>query len=467
MVFSSVTFLFYFLPAVLIIYFAVRKELKNIVLLLASLLFYTWGEGMFVLVLILDILLNYLMALFIDRSRNDKSRKLILSLAVILNLGLLFYYKYIDLAADVLNKALRILHKQEIPLLNVALPIGLSFFIFQGMSYVIDVYRKDVPVQKNPLNIALYIAMFPQLIAGPIVRYNDIYKSIAHRTVTREGLYTGTKRFITGLGKKVMIADILAVSADKIAGLSVDQLTPSIAWTGALCYTLQIYFDFSGYSDMAIGLGKIFGFEFAENFNLPYTATSISEFWRRWHISLSSWFRDYLYIPLGGNRKGNVYVNLLIVFLCTGLWHGADYCFVFWGLWHGFFIVIERALRKKKIIPGGIAGWIYTMLVVIMGWVFFQGRGIQYIKVMLGIYSHDFKWYSLPYFIDARIIFTAVAGIVISGGFIRRLREYIEKTGKYKAQVRVLSEIFLAGTLFCCIYMIVSGNYSPFIYFRF
>ena len=467
MVFSSVTFLFYFLPLVLILYFAARKQIRNIILLLASLLFYMWGEGWFVIVLIVDVFLNYVFAILIDRAKKPSTEKLFLWIAVCLNLGILFYYKYIDFFIRIMNEGLGILHRESIPLLNVALPIGLSFFIFQGMSYVIDVFRKQVPVQKNPLNTALYIAMFPQLIAGPIVRYSDIYKEIDKRSTDRDKIWYGARRFIKGLGKKVIIADVLAQTADKIAVLPIDQLTPSIAWLGAICYTLQIFFDFSGYSDMAIGLGKVFGFDFSENFNLPYISTSVSEFWRRWHISLSSWFRDYLYIPLGGNRKGNVYVNLMIVFLCTGLWHGADYCFVFWGLWHGFFVVTERLLRKKNIRIKGFFGWVYTMLVVIFGWVFFQGRGFKYIKVMFGMYSKNFKWYSLPYYVDAQIIFTIIIGIILSLGLPQILRKRVNGRFSENTAISVGKDIALLGILFCCIYMIVSGNYSPFIYFRF
>ena len=467
MVFSSVTFLFYFLPIFLILYYSARKELKNIILLLASLLFYVWGEGKFVLVLIADIFINYIFASLIDKTTNRKYKKIFLGIAVSLNLILLFYYKYADFGIKILNDVGQLIQLEEIPLLNTVLPIGLSFFIFQGMSYVIDVYKNDVPIQKDPLKVALYISMFPQLIAGPIVRYSDIYKNIEKRAVDTDRIYYGTCRFISGLGKKVIIADILAITADRIFMLPIDQLTISIAWLGAVCYTLQIYFDFSGYSDMAIGLGKLLGFNFDENFNLPYISTSVSEFWRRWHISLSTWFRDYLYIPLGGNRKGNVYINLLIVFFCTGLWHGASYYFIFWGLWHGFFVVLEKILKKKGIVIQGVLGWIYTMMVVVVGWVFFHERGIKYIGAMFGLCSKEFKWYGIDYYLDAQVVFTIILGIILSSGLVQKIFNRLEEKAYRKTVVHVIRDISLAIILFCCIYMIASGNYSPFIYFRF
>jgi len=467
MVFSSVTFLFFFMPIVILVYFAARKELRNIALLFSSILFYVWGEGWFVLVLLANVAVNYLSAILINGIKSKNIRRFLLVFTVIFNLWILFYYKYSDFAINIFNGFARIFHKQEIPLLNVALPIGLSFFTFQGLSYVIDVYRKDVPVQKDPLKVALYISMFPQLVAGPIVRYSDICKDLDYRTTDVDKIYSGSQRFIAGLGKKVILADVLAATSDKIFALPVDQLTPSIAWLGAISYTLQIYFDFSGYSDMAIGLGRIFGFEFCENFNLPYISTSISEFWRRWHISLSSWFRDYLYIPLGGNRKGNVYFNLFIVFFCTGLWHGASYYFIVWGLWHGFFVVTERVLRKRGIEIHGIIGWIYTMMVVVVGWVFFHERGFKFISAMFGIYSKSFKWYGFAYYVDARLIFTIITGIIISSGVIHKLKTLIEESISNRNIVTVMRNVVLVCILFCCIFMIASGNYSPFIYFRF
>ncbi len=373
MVFSSVIFLFYFLPIVLISYFAVKKELRNALLLAASLFFYAWGEPAFVFVLILSVAVNYVAGIGISYFKKKGSRlsaKGFLCFAAAVNLGILFYYKYVNFFIDNLNRVSDYtgmgIHLHEV---STALPVGLSFFTFQGLSYVIDVYRGTVPVQKNPLHIALYISMFPQLIAGPIVRYEDIYKNISSRSISLDDVEDGIRRFITGLAKKVIIADTMALTADAVFAEGLEQLTPSLAWLGAVCYTFQIYFDFSGYSDMAIGLGRILGFHFMENFNMPYISKSVTEFWRRWHISLSSWFRDYLYIPLGGSRRGNVYIHLLIVFICTGLWHGAAFTFLFWGLWNGLFLVIERMGTNRGCMlhfPKGVR-WIYTMSVVVTG----------------------------------------------------------------------------------------------------
>ena len=472
MVFSSVTFLFYFLPIVILLYFLVEKKYNNIVLLIASLIFYAWGEGLFVLVLLLDVIINYVFAFLIDRTENANTKKKYLFIAIASNLAILFYYKYIDFVISNLNSMLKVFNKKEIPLLNVVLPIGLSFFIFQGMSYVIDVYRKEVPVQKSIFKLALYISMFPQLIAGPIVRYKDVVNDIDIRKINFDEVCSGTERFIIGIAKKVMLADILAGVSDNIFEAGAHQLSPATAWLGAICYTLQIYYDFSGYSDMAIGLGKILGFHFPENFILPYTSLSVTEFWRRWHITLGSWFRDYLYIPLGGNRRGNVYINLMIVFILTGLWHGANYTFVFWGLWHGFFVVAERFFRKH--IPtlkiSGVVKYIYTMLVVIFGWIFFRstglGSGFRYIKALFGILDlDDFIFYGFSYYIDGQVILTIMVGILISTGIFKRI--YDRFICRVSRNHPVLKYTALALLLISSAAMIINGNYSPFIYFRF
>lgn len=358
--------------------------------------------------------------------------------------------------------------------LTIALPIGLSFFTFQGISYVIDVYREEVPVQKNPLYVALYISLFPQLVAGPIVRYTDIYQEIKARESSLEDIAVGARRFIIGLAKKVIIADVLASVADPIFSLPTDQLELTTAWLGAICYTYQIFFDFSGYSDMAIGIGRIFGFHFQENFNLPYISTSVREFWRRWHISLSSWFRDYLYIPLGGNRRGNTYLNLLIVFICTGLWHGAAFTFLFWGLWHGLFLIVERiGKRQGWIVPVPKAvRWLYTTLVTVLGWVLFRSNGmrraIAYFQAMVGIYPEGFRQFGLAYYLNRHILFTLIVALVVSLGLpgmvARRLENRFVAFAKYSEYLRILG---LWVLLFGSMCMIVNGNYSPFIYFRF
>src|SRR3984885_2963708 len=344
MVFCSLIFLFAFLPIVLAGYFLLRTTFtRNIFLLLASLCFYAWGEIRFVWIMLASIVANYVLAMLIEDSKTEDKKKLLLALTVAVNLGILGFFKYSGWIVQNLNNVLTSLNHAPIVFKGVALPLGISFFTFHALSYVIDVYRKQAKAQRNPVNLALYISLFPQLVAGPIIRYHDVCDQLIARTVNVDKFAEGVRRFVTGLGKKMLIANMVAGPADKIFALSATQITPELAWLGALCYTLQIYFDFSGYSDMAIGLGLMFGFRFLENFNFPYVSRSITEFWRRWHISLSTWFRDYLYIPLGGNRvpPWRVYTNLVIVFFLCGLWHGASLNFIIWGLLHGLFLALE------------------------------------------------------------------------------------------------------------------------------
>lgn len=348
MVFSSVEFLFVFLPITLAGYYLIRRDLKNVFLLLMSLLFYAIGEPKFVWIMVASIVVNYLSGLLVWKAKsfgNKPLEKFGLLISIIVNLSILFYFKYYDFAVSNING----LFGTNIALKHIALPIGISFFTFQGMSYVLDVYMNKAEVQKNPLNIALYISLFPQLVAGPIVRYSDVNNQIACRKETVEDFAEGVKRFILGFGKKVIISDTLGMVADRVFDSNnYINISVLLAWLGGISYMLQIYYDFSGYSDMAIGLGKMLGFKFNENFNYPYIASSVRDFWRRWHISLSTYFRDYVYIPLGGNRKGNVYVNLSIVFLLTGIWHGASWNFIIWGVWHGIFQLIERFIYQHK-----------------------------------------------------------------------------------------------------------------------
>ena len=346
MVFSSNVFLFYFLPIVLFVYFLLDSKFRNMWLFLASLFFYAWGEPYYVVVMLLSIIVNYVLGGASSCFTNRNIRKIILLIAVLCNLGILFYFKYLNFAIDTANKVF----KYEFIVKNIVLPIGISFYTFQGLTYVIDVYREDAKVQKSPIKLGLYIAMFPQLIAGPIVRYKDVESQLEARICEIDKCFYGIWRFVQGLAKKAIIANTVAEVADNIFSQPAGEISTAAAWLGVVCYTLQIYFDFSGYSDMAIGLGKIMGFDFVENFNYPYTSSSITEFWKRWHISLSSFFRDYVYIPLGGNRKGNVYLNLSIVFFLTGLWHGASFNFILWGIWHGFFIVLERFSKRHQFI---------------------------------------------------------------------------------------------------------------------
>jgi alginate O-acetyltransferase complex protein AlgI len=340
-VFAEPAFLFLFLPALLILYQLVPPRGRNLLLVLASLLFYAVGEWRFLPILLASVALNYWIALGIDRTRGTPAARIWLTVGVASDLALLFYFKYFGF---LLNQAsyLFIDFPTEIPV--PALPLGISFFTFHKISYKVDVYRGVCAVRRNPLDLALYILLFPQLIAGPIIRYHEIADQLLRRIVTREGFAEGVRRFVVGLGKKMLVANVVARPADAIFGLPSHELTPGLAWLGLACYTLQIYFDFSGYSDMAIGLGRMFGFRFPENFHYPYVALSITDFWRRWHLSLSRWFRDYLYIPLGGNRCSprRLYANLLTVFFLCGIWHGANWTFIAWGLFHGLFLVLER-----------------------------------------------------------------------------------------------------------------------------
>ena len=376
MLFSSIIFLSIFLPSLIILYFSVKKSFRNYILLIYSLIFYAWGEPRYLSVMLCIILINYLAAILIDKNKN---RKIILICDILLNLFVLIYFKYFNFIVININKVL----KNPLPKLNIIMPIGISFFIFQAISYVFDVYKNEVPVQKNIYKLTLYISFFPQLIAGPIVKYHEVQKEIENRNESLNNIYLGLFRFSIGLGKKVLIANTLGEVVDKIFMLDIiNTIDYKIAWIGAICYSLQLYFDFSGYSDMAIGLGKVFGFKFLENFNYPYVSKSITEFWRRWHISLGTWFKEYLYIPLGGNRKSSIrtYINLFIVFLATGIWHGAKWTFVIWGLWHGIFIIIERKIKIEKYDKKFeiFIRHIYTLFIIITGWVLFRAENMSY-----------------------------------------------------------------------------------------
>ncbi len=378
MIFSSPIFLFLFLPVVLTVDLCLRSpKVKNVWLLLMSLAFYAWGQVDFILLLLASTLVNYGLGRWLTRSENPQARKRAVVAAVIINLGLLAFFKYADFAINLLNSALHLISLGSVPAPHLTLPIGISFFTFHALSYVVDVYRRKWPAAQNPRDVALYIFFFPQLIAGPILRWSDIGPQILQRTIHRENFADGIRRFVGGLAKKVLLADSVALPADQIFSLPANELSTPVAWLGILCYTLQIYFDFSGYSDMAIGMGKMFGFTFVENFNFPYLAQSLRDFWRRWHISLSTWFRDYLYLPLGGNRgsEPQTYRNLLLVFLLCGLWHGASLTFVLWGLYHGSFLILERtrfgSFTEK--IPR-LFRHLYAIFVVMMGWVIFRAN---------------------------------------------------------------------------------------------
>lgn len=472
MVFSSVIFLFMFLPTVLVGNFLIKKQYRNYFLLIMSLGFYAFGEPKLIYVMLFSISINYFSGLLIYYGKIKSSEfieRFFIFIGVALNLYLLFYFKYFDFFVSSVNS---IFHS-DIPLKSIILPIGISFFTFQGMSYIIDLYRGKVSVQKNICYLALYVTLFPQLIAGPIVRYIDINDEIENRECTVSMFSEGISRFVVGLAKKMVIANHMALVADKVFELDPTQtLTTTVAWIGAIAYTFQIYFDFSGYSDMAIGLGKMLGFNFLENFNYPYISKSITEFWRRWHISLSSWFRDYVYIPLGGNRKGNVYFNLTCVFLVTGLWHGASFNFVVWGLWHGLFIVIEKIFKVKNInfnIPSYIK-WLYTMLVVVIGWVMFRaidlGYAVEYIKVMFGFGNHSpVVLFNIGYYLTTKIILISIISIIASMPVLSYLQSKIDRVSPIISDIS--SRLCVIALFVVSIILIMTSTYNPFIYFRF
>ncbi len=467
MVFSSMVFLWIFLPLVFVLSLVIRKtRYQNILLLIFSLIFYAWGEPSYIFLLLASVFLNWVFGLSIYRFQ--ERRKLFLVLDIIVNLGLLGYYKYANFTLNTLRHFI-----PSVPVTNIALPIGISFFTFQAMSYVIDLYRGKCDVQKNLLHMALYISFFPQLIAGPIVKYKDIEDQIGKREVTKEGIALGFRRFIYGLGKKVILSNLVGQVVDKLFGLEITQLTGGMAWCAAILYTLQIYYDFSGYSDMAIGLGHMFGFTFMENFNYPYISRSIREFWRRWHISLSSWFRDYVYIPLGGNRKGQhrTYLNLFIVFFLTGLWHGASWTFVIWGLYHGFFIIVERMGLGKLLDRSQILSRIYAVLVFVFGWVFFRAdtirQGFAVAARMAMPWRYTVTDSPLGTLMSGQAVLAAAAGI-IGCGILQMLfsRGILAKvSAKWKNSLP--EAVYLGGVLFYSILLLADNTYNPFIYFRF
>lgn len=468
MVFSSMIFLWMFLPIILFVYFISNNKFKNIILLLGSLLFYAWGEPKYIILMLISILINYILGLLIDRFNK---KKLILIIGILINLGLLGYFKYFNFGIDIVN---RVFGNGTLTSRNIILPIGISFYTFQILSYIVDLYRGEIKVQKNILNLALYVSFFPQLIAGPIVKYKDIEKEINNRIVTIDLFSDGVRRFVYGLSKKVIFANTLALVTDNILVNDILSLNTPILWLAAITYTLQIYFDFSGYSDMAIGLGKMFGFHFQENFNLPYISQSITEFWRRWHISLSTWFKEYLYIPLGGNRKGKIrtYINLLIVFFVTGLWHGASFNFIAWGLYYGFFLIIEKIflLKLLKYNKFKFINSIYTLLVVIIGWVLFRSNGllnaIQIIKLM---FNFDFKtiYVLLPTFINLKTVYIIVLGILFAGPFQLLLNKLKNKDRLIKFYKSKIEFIIIGILMIISISEMVANSYNPFIYFRF
>jgi alginate O-acetyltransferase complex protein AlgI len=484
MVFSSLIFLFWFLPIVLACHFTIRSlRWRNWFLLLASLFFYTWGEGGFVLVLLASITVNFLLALGLKKQQGTLWAKRFLTLAIVLNVSLLGAYKYANFLIDNLSYLFTLIGLPVLHLPPVHLPIGISFFTFHELSYLIDIYRGDAKVQKSWVNTALYVSFFPQLIAGPIIRYHEIASQLTNRKVTLERFAEGIRRFVIGLGKKMIIANAVAGPADKIFSIPNKDLTLLLSWFGVICYALQIYFDFSGYSDMAIGLAQLFGFHFPENFNYPYTSQSITEFWRRWHISLSKWFRDYLYIPLGGNRHSTLrtYFNLVTVFFLCGLWHGANWTFICWGLFHGCFLVLERIGFSNTL----TTFWrplrhAYALLVVTVGWVLFRSTTLEqaqaFLKAMVGLSATSSLEYHAGLYLTNEVKLLIIAGCFGSVPFLPWIQSILRRIctacsdtvglvmelGISVIHVTALTLVMLASAM-----RIAAGTYSPFIYFRF
>ena len=468
MVFSTTTFLLLFFPVVLAVYYLPfvkkRRKLSNFILTVSSIFFYAWGEPVFVLVMLGSILLNWAFGLIVKKylDIDNKKAKAAVGISAAFNIAILFVFKYLTFTIENINSWF---HK-DFDTLNIALPIGISFFTFQAMSYVIDVYRKKGEAQKNPMNVALYISFFPQLIAGPIVRYETVADEINNRVETVDDFCEGVYRFILGLAKKVLLANNFAIAAD--AAFEQKELSVSFAWLGIIAYTLQIYFDFSGYSEMAIGLGRMFGFHFLENFDYPYSASSVTEFWRRWHMSLGTWFRDYVYFPLGGSRvksKARLVFNLLVVWTLTGIWHCANWTFLCWGLLYFVLLTFEKltGLGKKK----HAIGHIYTMLFVILGWVLFRADNLsgafKYMGAMFGIGASSlYDSETLMYLSSYKVYF--IFGILACFPILKKIKGKI----KIKPQIyNAVSAVCLMALFIISLSFMIKGSYNPFIYFNF
>lgn len=474
MVFSSTVFLFAFFPVTMALYFIPvslknkKRELnkKNLILLLTSLVFYAWGEPVYVVLMLISIFFNYVVGIDIHNSKaagRKKTAKLLFVAAVVFNLFLLGFFKYSGFIVDNINSIFGTsLQNRQLPL-----PVGISFYTFQILSYVIDVYKGKTEAQKRFVPFAAYITMFPQLIAGPIVQYSDIEKQLCDRTVSRELFFDGIMHFVKGLGKKVLFANVIGKVYTDILAADISEQSMATAWIGIICYTLQIYFDFSGYSDMAVGLGKMLGFEFVRNFNFPYSATSVTDFWRRWHISLSSWFRDYVYIPLGGNRKGTArtIVNILIVWALTGMWHGASWNFIAWGGFYGILLILEKYVFRSLLekIPVAVKH-ILTMLIVMTGWVFFSNENISeafgYLSAMLGI-NGNLLWDNTSSYLVQSYGFAIFVMSVSSFGFFDNIFT------SFRNRHPALKAGFYFAVYVLCVAFLLSETYNPFLYFRF
>lgn len=466
MVFSSTIFLCVYLPLVLLGYYICPKKGRNLFLLIVSLVFYAWGEPKYVFLMIFSILVNYIFGRLMDKNRGRQKRmKLLLVLSVVIDLGLLSVFKYTDFIITNVNA----IFGSSFDLLNIALPIGISFYTFQAMSYTIDVYRNDVRVQKNLIDFGMYITMFPQLIAGPIVRYADVQDQLAERSVTTADFSEGVMRFVVGLGKKVLLANQMGAVWSEIYALGGD-VSALMAWTGAIAYTFQIYFDFSGYSDMAIGLGRMFGFKFPENFRYPYQSVSITDFWRRWHITLSTWFKEYLYIPLGGNRRGlaRQALNLLIVWSLTGFWHGAGWNFVMWGLYYFVILFIEKLFLLKALdkLPK-LFRHVYALLLIVIGWVIFASDDVS---VLLPYLGSMFGANGAVGGMDVYTLFTKAVLLIICCVASIELpkRLFLSATGAMNEKAAfTIKSVMTIALLALSMILLIGDSYNPFLYFRF
>jgi len=466
MVFSGIEFLYYFLPAVMLIYFLAPKRLKNLMLFVSGLGFYAWGEPLYVVVMVISTAVDYTAGLLMSKTEDERKRRACLISSVVINLGLLFTFKYSSFAVDTFNSVFR----TAIPSPNLPLPIGISFFTFQSMSYTIDLYRRKISVQRSFINFAAYVTCFPQIVAGPIVKYQDIAAELEERRVSISDMSDGVSIFVVGLAKKVLLANNIGIFWSQVKEMDYSTLPALTAWLGIIAFTFQIYFDFSGYSDMAIGLGRMLGFTYPKNFDLPYISKSVSQFWRRWHITLGSWFRDYVYIPLGGSRKGRwkTVRNLAIVWLLTGLWHGASMNFVLWGAWFGLLIIAEhmgmgRLLEK---LPSALS-WLYTMLAVVLGWVLFDtdtvGSAFSFIGAMFGAggsFASGASWSLLT----QAAVSLAICIFFSSGA----AKNYINRIGGQDSKViLVLKPVITAALLIASTAYLVNSTYNPFLYFNF
>ena len=487
MTFNSPIFLFLFLPILLALYFILGKGARNWILLLFSLFFFIYGDGVYIIVLIFFIITNYLFGLWINKYRKNTihyNEKFIFILAIALNISILVFFKYSNFLIQNLNNVFNIAGLPAMIPLNIHTPLGISFITFTAISYMVDIHRDRSTPKLSPFKLSFYLSFFPKIISGPLDRYESVANQMTERTIDGELFANGIRRFIIGLAKKMLIADTLGSVVDQIFSVPADQLPAATAWLGIICFTIQLYFDFSGYTDMAIGLARMFGFRLMENFNYPYISSSIREFWRRWHISMSKWFRDYLYIPLGGNRQGNLrtYLNLLIVFFLCGLWHGASWTFVVWGLWYGVFLVLERTHLIKLANPiWNPIKHIYTMSVVILGWVFFRSVSLKYawsfIGAMFGVSTTPNSAYEIATYINPAILIALIAGIIGSMPVIPAINSYFRQIEigsensssryimsiSYKSIVSIIFFIILIASMV----FVLSESNRPFIYSQF